>query len=99
MDNTEEQIVSPEEMRANIEIIKGHLPIFKNNFTKFAKQKNGDITSGEIDKIINESLKQGNLSEKGLRIVNSFYETWMAVFMMVGNDKEALEIVFRMLGL
>lgn len=93
----ENDSVSTEEMKQNIELIKEQIPIFKKEFTKIAKNK-VELNSSDIEKIINNALKSGELSIFQERIMTGFYDTWMAVFMMVGSDKEALQIVFNMIG-
>ncbi|AFS79553.1 hypothetical protein Curi_c25580 [Gottschalkia acidurici 9a] len=96
MQNENENTVTPKEMKLNIELIKKNLPIFKEEFNKIARSK-VEVNARDIDKIINKALDKGELSIFERRIMNGFYETWMAIFMMVGSDREALEIVFRMI--
>lgn len=90
--------VNIEEMKQNIDLIMQQIPIFKEEFTKISKSK-VELSSVDIEKIINNALSKGELSIFQRRIVEGFYDTWMAVFMMVGSDKEALQIVFNMIGI
>lgn len=89
-------LVTPEEMKENFELIKTQIPRFKEKFTTASKLKT-EITNMDINRIINESVNEANLNEADTRIIEGFYETWMSVFMMVGSDREALEIVFKMI--
>lgn len=89
-------LVTPKEMKENITLIKAQIPIFKEKFSEVSKVKL-EVTNNDTDRIIKEALKAGNLNEDEERIMNGFYETWMAIFSMVGSDREALEIAFKMI--
>lgn len=89
-------LVTLEEMKENFELIKSEIPRFKEKFTTVSKLKT-ELDNIDIDRIINESIDEANLNKTDTRIVEGFYETWMSVFMMVGSDREALEIVFKMI--
>lgn len=97
MNTKDENAVTPQEMKQHIELIKRNIPIFKEKFSKVAKSK-VEVNGRDIDKIISQALKEGNLNPFEERIMNGFYESWMAIFMMVGSDREALEIIFRMIA-
>lgn len=92
----DKDLVSLKEMKANLELIKSEIPTFKHNFSKVAKTKL-ELNNIDIDRIIRESVEAANLNEKDTKIINGFYETWMSIFMMVGSDREALEIAFKMI--
>ncbi len=92
----DKDLVSLKEMKENLDLIKSEIPRFKDNFSKVAKNKL-KLNNIDIDRIIRESVEAADLDEKDTKVLNGFYETWMSVFMMVGSDREALEIVFRMI--
>ena len=92
----DKELVSLKEMKENLDLIKSEIPTFKHKFSKVAKTKL-ELSNIDIDRIITESVKAANLNEKDTKIINGFYETWMSIFMMVGSDREALEIVFKMI--
>lgn len=94
--NDDEDLVSLTEMRENFELIKEHIPNFKKNFNEISDNKL-NVTNIDIHKIIEKSIKEANLNKEDERIIDGFYGTWMSVFMMVGSDREALEIVFKMI--
>jgi len=98
MINNDLDIVSNEEMKDNFHVIRKHLPIFKAKFDKVLRDTNGDASVSDLDILIKESLKEGDLNFSEKRILNGFYETWMAIFMMVGSDKKSLEILFQSIG-
>lgn len=99
MFNKESDVVSHEEMRNNFHTIKSHLPIFKIKFDKVLRDSDGDVSVSSLDTLIKEALEEGNLNFAEKRILNGFYETWMAIFMMVGSDKQSLEILFKSIGI
>lgn len=88
--------VSPKEMKENLALIKAQIPNFKAKFSEVSKVKL-EVTNNDIDRIIKEAIKAGQLNEDEERIMNGFYETWMAIFSMVGSDREALEVTFKMI--
>ena len=92
----DEDIVSLTEMKDNFELIKEHIPNFKKNFNEVSDNKL-NVTNIDIHKITEKSLKEANLNKEDEKIVDGFYGAWMSIFMMVGSDKEALEIVFKMI--
>lgn len=92
----DEDIVGLEEMKQHFELIKQHIPNFKKNFSEVAKNKL-NVTNIDIHKITEKSLKEAGLNREETRIIEGFYGTWMSIFMMVGSDREALEIVFKMI--
>ena len=94
--NDDEDIVSLTEMKENFELIKEHIPNFKKNFNEISDNKL-NVTNIDIHKITEKSIKEANLNKEDERIIDGFYGTWMSIFMMVGSDKEALEIVFKMI--
>ncbi len=83
-------------MKENFELIKEHIPNFKKNFNEVSENKL-NVTNIDIHKITEKSVEEANLNEEETRIVDGFYGAWMSIFMMVGSDKEALEIVFKMI--
>jgi hypothetical protein len=95
MINYDSDIVSNEEMKDNFHVIKKHLPIFKDKFDIVLRDTDGDASVSDLDRLIRESLEEGNLNFSEKRILNGFYETWMAIFMMVGSAEKSLEILFR----
>lgn len=97
-DNMNVETVSPEEMKSNIKLIEKHIPIMKDRLSKKLREKEGKLSSIDIEDIIESSLKECNLAPEGKRIVEGFYETWMSIFMMVGSDKESLIIALRAIG-
>ncbi len=92
----DQDTVSPKEMKDNLPLIKAQIPIFKSKFSEVSKVKL-EVTNNDIDRIIKAALKAGDLNKDEERIMNGFYETWMAIFSMVGSDREALEITFKMI--
>ncbi len=96
MDNNED-IITPKEMKENIDLIKSQIPNFKKRFSEVSNRKL-EVSNFDISKIISESIEKENLNSEEKRIMGGFYETWMSIFMMVGSDREALEIVFRMIS-
>jgi hypothetical protein len=52
-----------------------------------------------MQELIDSSLDESQLAPSGRRILEGFYETWMSIFMMVGNDKEALIVALRTIGI
>lgn len=92
----DEDLVSLTEMKENFELIKEHIPNFKKNFNEISDNKL-NVTNIDIHKITEKSIKEANLNKEDERIIDGFYGTWMSIFMMVGSDKEALEIVFKMI--
>jgi len=98
MINKDYEVVSEEEMRDNLDVIKRHLPIFKLRFDNASNKIDRDLTAEEMDIIIKESLNEGNLNFAEKRVLGGFYESWMVLFMMVGNDKEALKLLFQHIG-
>lgn len=92
----EEDIVTPAEMKENLEMIKEQIPTFKKNFSEVSKNKL-NVTNIDIHRIIEKSVKEADLNEADTRVLDGFYGTWMSIFMMVGSDREALEIVFKMI--
>ena len=98
-ENTEDDgdLVTPKEMKENIGLIKAQIPNFKKRFSEISKVKL-KVSNIDIDRIIRASVEEENLNDEEKRIMNGFYETWMAIFDMVGSDREALEIVFKMMN-
>lgn len=93
----DKDLVTLKDMKDNIDLIKSEIPTFKHKFSKVSKTKL-EVSNIDIDRIITESVIDANLDGEKTKILNGFYETWMSIFMMVGSDKEALEIVFRMIN-
>lgn len=93
----DDELVTPQEMKENIALIKAQIPNFKRRFSEISKVKL-KISNIDIDRTIKASVEEENLNDDEKRIMNGFYETWMSVFSMVGSDREALEIVFRMIN-
>lgn len=90
--------VSVEEMNKNFNIIEKNIPILKNKLSKELREKEGNLSSRDIERILDASLDEASLAPRGRRILEGFFEMWMGVFMMVGSDKESLIIALRMLG-
>ncbi len=95
--DNDDELVTPKEMKENIDLIKSQIPNFKKRFSVVSKVKL-KISNIDINRIIKESVENENLNDEEKRIMNGFYETWMSIFTMVGSDREALEIVFRMIS-
>ncbi len=89
-------LVSLKAMKDNLDLIKSEIPTFIKNFSEVSKSKL-EVSNLDIDRIIKRSVNESVLNEEDTELINGFYETWMSVFMMVGSDKEALEIVFKMI--
>lgn len=89
--------ITPKEMKENIDLIKSQIPNFKKRFSEVSKVKL-EVSNFDINKIITESVEKEDLNDEEKRIMNGFYETWMAIFMIMGSDREALEVVFRMIN-
>ena len=87
-------LVSLKAMKENLDLIKSEIPTFIKNFSEVSKSKL-EVSNIDIDRIIKKSVDESDLNEEDTELINGFYETWMSVFMMVGSDKEALEIVFK----
>lgn len=92
----DKDLVTLKNMKENIDLIKKQIPTFKHKFSKVSKTKL-EVSNIDIDRIITESVLEADLNDEESKILNGFYETWMSIFMMVGSDREALEIVFRMI--
>lgn len=92
----DKDLVTLKDMKENIDLIKKQIPTFKYKFSKVSKTKL-EVSNIDIDRIITESVLEANLNGEEAKVLNGFYETWMSIFMMVGSDREALEIVFRMI--
>lgn len=92
------ETVSVEEMKKHFNIIEKNIPVMKEKLSSKLREKNGDLTSSDIEELIVSSLKEASLAPAGNRVLEGFYETWMSIFMMVGNDKESLIIALRTLG-
>jgi hypothetical protein len=93
------ETVSPKEMKENFKIIEKNIPIMKEKLSKKLREKDGKLTSMEIEELIVSSLDESSLAPAGRRILEGFYEIWMSIFMMVGNDKESLIIALRTIGI
>lgn len=89
-------LVSLKAMKDKLDLIKSQIPTFIKNFSAVSKSK-VEVSNIDIDRIIKKSVDESDLNEEDTELINGFYETWMSVFMMVGSDKEALEIVFKMI--
>ena len=89
-------LVSLKAMKDNLDLIKSEIPRFIKNFSEVSKTKL-EVSNIDIDRIIKKSVDESDLSKENTELINGFYETWMSIFMMVGSDKEALEIVFKMI--
>jgi len=98
MINNDSDIVSGEEMRENFHVIRKHLPIFNDKFDKILRETDGDVPVSKMDILIKESLEEGNLNFSEKRMLNGFYETLMAIFMMVGDPEKSLDILFKDIG-
>lgn len=99
LNELEIETVSPEEMRENFKLIEKNIPIMKEKLSKKLREKNGELSSIDIEQLIVSSLDESKLAPAGRRILEGFYETWMSIFMMVGNDKESLIIALRTIGI
>lgn len=91
--------VSPDEMKQNFNIIEKNIPIMKEKLSKKLRENEGKLKSMDIEELIVTSLDESKLAPAGRRILEGFYETWMSIFMMVGNDKESLIITLRTIGI
>lgn len=96
--NLEVDTVSLEEMNKHFNIIEKNIPILKNKLSKELREKDGNLNSRDIERILDESLDEASLAPAGRRILEGFFEIWMGVFMMMGSDKESLIVALRMLG-
>jgi len=95
--NNDTNIVTNDEMRDKFHIIKKHLPIFKTKFDKILEH-NQDASIKDLDMLIIDALEEGNLTPSEKRILNGFYESWMATYLMVGSPRKSLEILFNIIG-
>lgn len=93
------ETVSPKEMKENFKLIEKNIPIMKDKLSKKLREKNGSLSSMDIEELIVSSLEESCLAPAGKRILEGFYEIWMSIFMMVGNDKESLIIALRTIGI
>lgn len=91
--------VSPEEMKSNFKLIEKNIPIMKEKLSRKLREKEGVLKSMDIEELIDSSLDESGLAPAGRRILEGFYEIWMSIFMMVGNDKESLIIALRTIGI
>jgi hypothetical protein len=97
--NMDVDTVSPKEMVDNFKLIEKNIPIMKDRLSKKLREKNGELKSIDIEELIESSLDESGLAPAGRRILEGFYEIWMSIFMMVGNDKESLIIALRTIGI
>lgn len=93
------ETVSPKEMVDNFKLIEKNIPIMKDKLSKKLRDRNGELKSIDIEELIESSLNESGLAPAGRRILEGFYEIWMSIFMMVGNDKESLIIALRTIGI
>lgn len=97
--NMDVDTVSPKEMLDNFKLIEKNIPTMKDKLSKKLREKDGVLKSADIEELIDSSLDESGLAPAGRRILEGFYEIWMSVFMMVGNDKESLIIALRTIGI
>lgn len=97
--NMDVDTVSPKEMLDNFKLIEKNIPTMKDRLSKKLREKDGVLKSADIEELIDSSLDESGLAPAGRRILEGFYEIWMSVFMMVGNDKESLIIALRTIGI
>ncbi|OHW63473.1 hypothetical protein EUAN_03370 [Andreesenia angusta] len=97
--NMDVDTVSPKEMLDNFKLIEKNIPIMKDRLSKKLREKDGVLKSVDIEELIESSLDESGLAPAGRRILEGFYEIWMSIFMMVGNDKESLIIALRTIGI
>ncbi len=90
--------VSNEEMLKHFNIIEKNIPIMKKNLSDKLRETEGNISSIQIEEVLVKSLDEAGLAPTGRRILEGFFEIWMGVFMMIGNDKESLIVALRMIG-